>query len=244
MAIRLTLPPLVEQKNNGRKFVGVCPDSGHHVRLPWPTTQLSSHMAALWLVLMVAVIAAPVAAHSPNLGDDLVRNTVRVSLFYYALAVNVMIWLGPTGWQASTRWGRLARQAWSFGWAAYLVHLAMAFHFYHGWSHADAVEHVREASGFGEGIFVSHLFTLLWTVDVVWWQHRPMNYAGRSPWIDRVLHAFMLFMWFNGTVVYETGPIRWAGLVIFMELAIAAGFRLARTAGISGTTDASGNDCR
>jgi hypothetical protein len=44
-----------------------------------------------------------------------------------------------------------------------------AFHFYHGWSHAEAMEHVRAAARFGEGIFVSHLFTLLWTLDVAWW---------------------------------------------------------------------------
>ena len=31
----------------------------------------------------------------------------------------------------------------------------------------------------------------------------------------------MLFIVFNGTVVYERGPIRWAGLVMFALLAAA-----------------------
>jgi hypothetical protein len=37
--------------------------------------------------------------------------------------------------------------------------------------------------------------------------------------VDAVLHTFMLFIVFNGTVVYETGPIRWAGLTGFLLLA-------------------------
>ena len=63
--------------------------------------------------------------------------------------------------------GRDARLVWALGWAAYLVHVALAFHLAFGWSHAAAVEQTRERSGFGEGIYVSHLFTLLWTADVV-----------------------------------------------------------------------------
>ena len=31
----------------------------------------------------------------------------------------------------------------------------------------------------------------------------------------------MLFMVFNGMIVFETGPIRWAGAVMFAILAIA-----------------------
>ena len=172
-----------------------------------------------WLVLLGLAIALPILTASPTLADDLVRYTVRVSFLYYALTVNLMLWLGPADWQAVSRPGRLTRRSWMLAWAAYLVHLAFAFALYHHGSHSEAVEHVREASGTGEGIYVSHLFTLLWTVDVAWWQLRPLAYAARSSWFDRLLHAFMLFLWFNGTVVYETGPIRWAGLLFFIELA-------------------------
>ena len=120
----------------------------------------------------------------------------------------------------------------------------MAFGVYHHGSHAEAVEHVRQASGIGEGIFVSHLFTLLWTRRCRLVAAAAGRYAARSPWFDRLLHAFMLFLWFNGTVVYETGPIRWAGLVFFAELAGMAVYRFARPPVISGTTDASRTDCR
>jgi hypothetical protein len=54
---------------------------------------------------------------------------------------------------------------------------------------------------------------------VAWWWLRPDAYAGRPAWIGRVLHGFMAFIVFNGTIVYETGPIRWAGAVMFALLA-------------------------
>jgi hypothetical protein len=73
-------------------------------------------------------------------------------------------------------------------------------------------------SGFGPGIYVSHLFTLLWTLDVACWWLRPHAYATRPAWIGRALHAFMAFIVFNGTVVYENGPIRWAGVAMFVAL--------------------------
>ena len=96
----------------------------------------------------------------------------------------------------------------------------MAFHFYHHWSHAAAVRHVHERSGFGEGIYVSHAFTLLWTLDVAFWWLPAMSYAVRSPWIDWSLHGFMAFIVFNSTVVYEQGFIRWAGVILFVVLGV------------------------
>ena len=109
----------------------------------------------------------------------------------------------------------------------------MAFHYYHHWTHADAFEHTRRVSGNGEGIYVSYLFTWLWVADAIWWWVRPKQHADRSPWIDRGLHAFMLFIVFNGMVVFESGPIRWAGLLMFLVLPVAwllsrgvPGFRL------------------
>jgi hypothetical protein len=180
----------------------------------------------VWSLLLTAVLGLPLLTASTTLGDDLVRNTVRLSLLYYAIALNLMLMLRPADWPARTPRGRLARGCWTLAWLTYLVHLAMAFQFYHNWSHAAAMEHVRSVSGVGEGIFVSHLFTLVWTADVLFWWLRPDTYARRSPWIGRALHAFMLFVVFNGTVVYEEGPIRWAGVAMFAELAALVWMRL------------------
>jgi hypothetical protein len=93
------------------------------------------------------------------------------------------------------------------------------FHHYHHWSHADAVEHTEAVSGFGRGIYVSHLFTLVWTADVLSWWLQSARRALRPSWIDWLLHGFMAFVIFNATVIYETGPIRWAGLTLFTGLA-------------------------
>jgi hypothetical protein len=171
-----------------------------------------------WLVLLSAVLCWPHLTQSATLGEDLTRNTVRVSLLFYAAAAVLMLRLQPGEWDATTARGRLARWLWTLSWVAYLVHLGMAFHHYHRWSHAAAVEHVERIAHFGPGIYVSHLFTLLWTADVTWWWLRPHGYAARPPWLGRVLHAFMLFVIFNGTVVYEDGPIRWAGVALFVLL--------------------------
>ncbi len=181
----------------------------------------------LWLVLLLLVLALPRLVGSTNdRGEDLIRGTIRLSLLYYAAALNVLLWLSPTAWREQTPAVRLARWFWTLGWAAFLVHLGVAFHYYHHWSHADAVEHTREVSGYGPGIYVSHLFTLLWTADVACWWLWPAGYARRPMWIGGLLHAFQLFIVFNGTIVYETGLIVWAGAALFAELGVAAVCRL------------------
>src|SRR5262249_28400264 len=181
----------------------------------------------LWCGLLAAVLAGPYLVHSADVGDDLIRNTVRLALLYYGLAAGLMLRLGPGEWAGPSARVRLARACWTLAWAAYLVHLAMAFHHYHHWSHADAVEHTRRVSGVGEGIYVSHLFTLAWTADVAGWWLRPSRYAGRPAWVDWLLHGFLAFVIFNGTVVYELGAIRVAGAALFTVL---GGLWIARAA--------------
>lgn len=183
---------------------------------------------ACWLVALAAILVIPYATASPTLADDLVRNTVRLALVYYGVAVSLMLLMTPRDWSALSARARLARCCWTLAWAAYLVHLAMAFHHYHHWSHADAMRHTREVSGIGEGIFVSHFFTLVWTCDVAYWWLRPQRYAARSVWIDEALHGFMAFVVFCGTVVYEKGLIRWIGLALFAELSAVALWRWRR----------------
>lgn len=164
---------------------------------------------AIWILSLGGVIAWPYWTDSSTLEDDLTRNPVRVALAYYALAAARLLW---------GKRDRLTRWLWTLAWGSYIVHLAMAFHHYHHWSHADAVAHTEAVSGFGPGIYISHLFTLLWTTDVAYWWWQPVQHAHRADWIDWSLHAFLAFVIFNATVVYETGLIRWAGLAMFAGL--------------------------
>jgi hypothetical protein len=193
----------------------------------------------VWLVLLGAVLIWPALSESPTLGDDLIRYTIRLALLYYAIALTLLLWCKPADWKGFSAKVRLARSCWTIAWLTYLVHLAMAFHYAHDWSHADAMRHTEEVSGFGPGIFVSHLFTLVWTLDVLSWWLRPEWYATRSIWIDRILHGFMLFVVFNGTVVFEQGLIRWAGALMFAWLGAVALLRLRRAGGVSAPSNSS-----
>jgi hypothetical protein len=159
-------------------------------------------------------------------GDFLIRATVRVALAFYLVAVAVMLRMSTGEWTAREGKGRVARRCWSLGCAAYLVHVGVAFHYAHDWSHDRAVRHVQDVSGVGEGLYASYLFTLLWTADVLFWWLRPVAYAGRSHWIDRLLYGFMAFMVFNATVVFEAGFIRWAGVAGFAVLGVLLLLRL------------------
>jgi hypothetical protein len=172
-------------------------------------------VCALALILCGSILAPG------QLGETLTRNTVRLSLAWYAAALLIMLRLQPADWLATSGPGRLARWCWTWAVVVFLVHLAVAFHFYHNWSHADAFERTRQVSGTGEAIYTSYVFTWLWILDAAWWWIRPASYAARSPWIDRLLHGFMLFIVFNGMVVFEVGFIRYAGLVMFSALAVA-----------------------
>ncbi|HEY1784227.1 MAG TPA: hypothetical protein VGG30_01715 [Pirellulales bacterium] len=188
---------------------------------------------ALGAAMLAATLALSVALGS-DLGDLLTRNTVRLSLAWYAAAVGLMLFLAPDEWAvgtpvSATGWpgrGWLARWCWTWGLICFLVHLGMAFHYFHYWSHAHAFERTRQVAHVGEGIYISYLFTVLWGADVVYWWLNPRGYASRPAWIDRTLHAFMLFIVLNGMVVFESGPIRWAGLLGLAVLAVA--WRMAR----------------
>ena len=149
---------------------------------------------------------------------DPTLDTVRLALVCYALCVVLMPWLDRAAWCATTPLGRAVRLVWAVGCLAYLVHVGLAFHFHHDWSHARAMRHVAEQGGFGPGIFLSYLFTLAWTADALWWRLAPASYAGRPGQIGVGLHAFLFFMVFNATVVFATGPARWGGLALCVLL--------------------------
>jgi hypothetical protein len=174
--------------------------------------------AGLWALLLAAGLGLPYLAGSPSSGDDLTRNPVRLALLYYAAAASLLLLIPPAEEATQSARVRLARGLWTLAWAAYLVHVGMAFHHFHDWSHAEAVEHTRRAGGLGEGIYFSHLFTLVWTADVLFWWGWPARHANRPAWITRALHGYMAFMIFNATVVFASGWMRWAGVALFAVL--------------------------
>jgi hypothetical protein len=173
-------------------------------------------LGALGLFLTAAAFVAPRVWPSDDPGDLVTRMTARVALLFWFLASAALI----------RRQRDFARAAWTVGCTTFLIHIATAFDRVHGWSHAAAVRHVEAVSGFGPGLFVSYLFTALWVADTLWWWLDRRGHDGRAVRLDQAIHAFFAFMVFNGTVVYETGFIRWTGVVAFALLGCLLATRL------------------
>lgn len=172
-----------------------------------------------------------------GLGPVIVTATIWTALLAYFVAMTFSLRREPTrpaGVQAASapaeeivrqtvgemlgRREKYARSWWTMAVIAYLSHVAAAFHFYHGWSHEKAYALVEEQSGFGPGIYITYLFSLLWSFDAIWWWWRPAGRARRPRWLHLTLHLFFAFIMFNGAIVFEAGPSRWGGLVGFLWL--------------------------
>src|SRR5438874_5752919 len=102
------------------------------------------------------------------LGMLLTKWTIRLALVCY-----VAYLVGGLS-RLNCRLPHMARAVWTLGCLLFLVHVACAFHFYHPRSHAIAwrftAERTKQLVGveFGDGIYFSYLFLVLWVVDVVW----------------------------------------------------------------------------
>lgn len=112
---------------------------------------------------------------------------------------------------------RAFRFGWALGCALALVHITVAFHLGHGWSHAAAWEHTRQTGGYGDGIFVNYAFALVWLVDVAWVWVSPGSYLARPRWLHGSVHGFLAFVVFNAAVVFGSWEMRglFAGASVF-----------------------------
>lgn len=90
----------------------------------------------------------------------------------------------------------------SLGCAALLLHIAVAFHLGHAWSHRAAFEHTERVGGFGAGVYVNYFFALLWIADSIWMWVSFKRYRSRPGWMNWLVVGFMGFVIFNATVVF------------------------------------------
>ena len=134
---------------------------------------------------------------------------------------------------------------WALGALLAAVHLLAAFHFVHHWSHALAViETARRTQaqiGFavGAGVWFNYAFVAIWGLDVL--QVWALPQLKRLPWfretslirflgvtgssrIQRcwrwLVDSYLLLIAFPATVIFETGAIRWAGIVMTVVLVV------------------------
>lgn len=142
------------------------------------------------------------------------------------ILTRLTVWLALSLYVAAelvkARWPQAARWLMTLGCAAFLGHVACAFHFHHGWSHAaayrDTARQTAELVGWnsGAGLYVNYLFALVWIGEAGWvWTRR-----ARPKWITWTIRGFFWFMIFNGAVVFVHGPMRGLGIVLCAALAL------------------------
>jgi hypothetical protein len=154
------------------------------------------------------------------LGELLTTWTIRLALALYVAWLAVLLAAPGPRWQAVSRW------LWTAACGLFVVHVICAFHFHHGWSHAaawqDTADQTKALMGvaFGDGIYFSYLFLVLWVLDVTWmWLAPP---GKQTPWPRILVHLYLFFIAFNGAIVFEHGPTRWFGLAACLALAALA----------------------
>jgi hypothetical protein len=143
----------------------------------------------------------------------------------------ITAWLAFAMWsvvvvQSPFRGGRAVSLLWLGGSVAMFVHVSLAFQYYHQWSHTDAVvETARQTKvltgiNWGGGVWLNYLFSIVWMSDALWRVFRPLTYAARPIWLNRSVHVFLAFMWFNATVVFGSIAIQLAGIGLFVCVAV------------------------
>src|SRR5262245_8503613 len=106
------------------------------------------------------------------------------------LAVIAWCLIAPfTVWERFSRgrfppeWSNIGRLFYTWACGLTLLHIAVAFHIAHDWSHTRAYDHVEAASRFGPGLYVNYLFAALWLADVVWSWVNLDHYLNRPRWV-------------------------------------------------------------
>lgn len=146
------------------------------------------------------------------MGPELIAWTVRLGVVCFAVVLGGWA-AGQTGPQADRR----LRLVWTCGWFLFILHMLAAFHFQHHWSHAEAVADTAKQTGeligweFGGGVYFNYLFLLVWAVDVVLWWLGQQSAIWYRAW-RKVILAYLIFLAFNGVVVFKSGWIRWTGV--------------------------------
>ena len=157
--------------------------------------------------------------------DPLTIWSVRAAVVLYTAALAVSMLGGAP--RKSDRRKKMARNLWTWGLLAYLVHMVAAFHFVHAWSHRHAsLETARQTEELvgvasGVGLWLNYLFTLVWAADVIRWWRDPSGHARRPRGMRLAVHFFLAFMFFNGTVVFASGFARSLGIAAMLTLLVA-----------------------
>jgi len=200
------------------------------------------------------------------LGVLLTKWTIRLALACYVAYLAGWLMAKCKHTAHGDRWPHIARAIWTLGCVLFVVHVACAFHFYHHWSHAAAWQTTAQETeqllgvAFGDGIYFSYLFLILWVLDVAWlWLRTDRNEVAngtpsepatvdatavpqlplrliQTPSWRVLVHIFLLFIAFNGAIVFEHGPTRWAGIAACLTVGYLVMRRVCDSPAVTNTT--------
>ena len=139
--------------------------------------------------------------------------TIRIAMLCFVVSI-----IGFTLSRYDRPHSVATRILWSLGFVSCLLHMLAAFHFHYQWSHAAAVaetaRQTREAIGIevGFGVFFNYLFLACWGMDAAWLWLAPRDLQIRAERVRFVWLCYLVFIAFNGTIVFKAGWIRAAGI--------------------------------
>lgn len=144
--------------------------------------------------------------------------TAWAAFFCYVVALMLRLRTDGPQLRESRRW-------WTAGCLMLFVHVACAFQWVHHWSHRAAYETTAQQTAAltgvasGSGVYVNYAVLVVWLCDVCWWW-APAHHESRARKTGWLLQGFLAFVWFNATVVFGHGVIRWLGSAAWVALLI------------------------
>ena len=154
------------------------------------------------------------------MGDLLTRVTIWLALALYAASQVARR-------RSAARTSGAGLWLLTFGWGLYIAHVLLAFDLHYDWSHAMAYAETATLTEaltgwrWGGGLYVNHLFSVVWGLEACWWRWAPESYERRAHEAELAMRVFFLFMIVNGAVVFVSGPQRWLGVAIVGVLLVA-----------------------
>ena len=151
------------------------------------------------------------------LADSLVRWSARLFVACYVLRLCI-----DAAGRRDTKSQQWARWFWTLGCGIFVVHVLIAFHLLHEWSHAAAYEHVmrrtQEMTGVasGVGLYFNYAFGALWIADtLVWWRRFDWSEKRVPYWTVQGVFAFLVI---QATVVF--GPWFWTPISVMVVIVL------------------------
>ena len=120
----------------------------------------------------------------------------------------------------------LAKSVWLIGSLLSLLHGLATMAYYHQFRHAlayqDTAHQTEQAIGVavGFGIWLNYLFIIVWLLDALWMNGFTKGYFARHRAFNWLIYGFLGFIAINGAIVFESGPVRWVGILAILVLVV------------------------